>query len=169
MLALATFAGSHIYRVDRAVTDNFNKINFVDGGISLFGRWEANDNCYRPDISDDGQYIVFESRASNLITTDDAQHWPLLDGNGYSDVWITKYGTGYCERVSTWAAWSTTDVDTDESISGNSYNARISGDGSTVVFESDAWDIDTWSMPSPFHSCILSHECLETNMGDVTG
>ena len=73
----------------------------------------------QPSISNDGAYIVFESFASNLVPT---------DINGNVDVFIRDLATGQIMRVSELPGGG--DVFTD------AFNASISGDGSTVVFES---------------------------------
>lgn len=85
---------------------------------------EGNDHSavFNPDqiaISADGRFVVFESRASNLIDN---------DTNEQSDVFVHDRQTGETARVS---------VASDGSASGGQH-ASISGDGRYVVFRSAA-------------------------------
>ncbi len=80
---------------------------------------EANGDSLRPDISDDGRYVVFESLASNLVAS---------DSNGFADIYLHDTTTGITSRVST----SAFPIETNN----HSRRPRISGDGSTVVFTS---------------------------------
>jgi len=69
----------------------------------------------RPDISNDGRYVVFESEATNLLDG---------DSEGYSDIFVHDRQTGLLKRIT-------------EGVEGDSKRARISGDGRVVVFQSD--------------------------------
>ena len=83
---------------------------------------EADAASERPDISLDGRYVVFESMATNLVTTPDL--------NGFKDVYVHDRQTGQTRRVSTTAAA----VDAD----GASTDASISADGAVIAFKSEA-------------------------------
>lgn len=76
-----------------------------------------------PDISDDGNLVVFASRATNLD--------PLGgDANGNYDVFIKRIDTGAIRRIS-----NSSDGD---AAFGFSDDPVISGDGSTVAFQSNS-------------------------------
>ncbi len=84
----------------------------------------ANEDSFRPAISGDGRYVVFDSLASNLVTA---------DTNNFSDVFVY-------DRIQN----ETTRVSLDQfsaELSGPSLNAVISGNGRLVTFESAADDI----------------------------
>lgn len=74
-----------------------------------------------PTLSLDGTKVVFESRADNLVSN---------DFNGQSDIFLTDLASGTTSRVS--------ELPGGNDAFGDSYNAMISGDGGTVVFESNA-------------------------------
>ena len=82
---------------------------------------ESNGRSQRPRISDDGRWIVFESRASNLVAEDSAR---------FSDVFVHDRGTGRTVRAST-------GLDGAEGT-GDSGSPAIAGGGGLVVFESAA-------------------------------
>ncbi|MDR6290294.1 MULTISPECIES: hypothetical protein [Inquilinus] len=77
------------------------------------------------EISSDGRYVVFSSQASNLVAGDIA---------GKYDVFVKDMVTGTVTRLSV-------APDGTES-NGDSFEARISSDGSTVVFRSSATNLD---------------------------
>ena len=74
-------------------------------------------------LSTDGRYVVFESFASDLVSG---------DTNGQEDVFLRDMVTG----TTTWVSVGTGGVSDDLS-----YNAKISGDGKFVVFESEATNL----------------------------
>jgi Tol biopolymer transport system component len=76
-----------------------------------------NSSSYAPSISDDGRYVAFESAATNLVTGD----------KGARDVFVRDRATGQTTRISGQAY---------KKVSGLSTAAEISGDGSTVLFQS---------------------------------
>src|SRR5439155_932379 len=82
---------------------------------------EGNSGSYDPSISADGQIVVFQSYASNLVAG---------DTNGVFDIFVHDRSTGLTERVS---------VDS-SGAEGNGYSAdsSISADGQIVAFESMA-------------------------------
>ncbi|MEA2011543.1 MAG: hypothetical protein U9O87_00435 [Verrucomicrobiota bacterium] len=76
---------------------------------------------YAPSISQNGKYVVFTSDATNLVEN---------DTNKKYDIFLADMQTGNIERIS---------VSTDETQANNSsYNAKISGNGRYVVFNSAA-------------------------------
>jgi len=84
----------------------------------------ANGGSRDPDISSDGRFVVFTSDATNLVPDD-------LGGN--SDV--------FRERLSDLAIQIVSAPRSGESANGNSYGPAINGDGSVVVFSSDATNL----------------------------
>lgn len=86
----------------------------------------GNESSAMPSISADGQIVVFESSATNLISGDE---------NKARDIFSWSAKTGKVERVSIpeQGGWG----------NGNSYDAMVSGDGQQVVFTSDAANMTT--------------------------
>jgi Tol biopolymer transport system component len=104
---------------------------------------EANEGSDSPSISDDGRYIAFESKSSNLLSMDLLQldHAKLIpsgetnpqsagDTNFVQDVFVHDMQTGVTELVSI----------ADDGSQGNeaSYGASISGDGMRIAYTSSA-------------------------------
>lgn len=86
----------------------------------------------RPDITSDGRFVVFVSRASNLVEP---------DINGAADVFVWDRSTG----ETTMAGLSTTGIQ----ALGYSASPGISDDGRYVVFESGGWPVqgtNAWPM-----------------------
>jgi Ca2+-binding RTX toxin-like protein len=80
---------------------------------------QGNSTSFDAQISADGRTVVFTSYASNLVAG---------DSNGTWDVFVKDLQSGAIQRVSTDAA----------GVQGNSdsYNARFSADGRTIIFDS---------------------------------
>lgn len=85
---------------------------------------EVNGDSFAARLSADGRYVVFESDASDLVTT---------DGNGLRDVFRHDRMTGVTVRVSVDAQGQDSD--------GASGQAAISADGRFVAFQSMATDL----------------------------
>jgi Tol biopolymer transport system component len=84
----------------------------------------ANGSSGDPDISDDGQVVVFSSTATNLV--------PEADVNGpQSDIYALAVPTGGIQRVSV-------DEQGGQPEAGESVAASVSGDGRRVAFASSA-------------------------------
>jgi Tol biopolymer transport system component len=88
------------------------------------GGGEANGASFLPDVSDDGNRVVFESSASNLVAE---------DGNGKTDVFLRDLALGKTFMLSL----STSGTGGNQA----SRNAVISADGDFVVFDSNATDL----------------------------
>ncbi len=110
---------SHIYRKD--VRDGL--INLLDV-VHNDDNAAANGNSTQPDVSAQGNFVAFESAATNLVDN---------DTNGLTDIFIVN-PSGTIERVSVATSG-------EESKNGNSYNPRISSDGQRLVFQSEASDL----------------------------
>ncbi len=85
---------------------------------------QANDASYNPSISGDGQYVAFESDATNLVSD---------DTNGVADIFVHDQITGSTIRVSVSSSGTQAD--------GTSYNPSISADGRYVAFTSEATNL----------------------------
>ena len=90
--------------------------------VNLSGTGGGNGDSQNPAISGDGRYVVFESRASNLVS---------LDNNTFSDIFVRDMQTGITSLVSVNAAGNG---------SGNSESRKptISANGRVIAFESAA-------------------------------
>lgn len=85
---------------------------------------QGNAASFAPSISADGQYVAFESWASNLVSD---------DTNGFTDVFVHHWPLGDTTRVSVATGGAQADW--------QSWNAAISGDGRYVAFESIATNL----------------------------
>jgi flagellin-like hook-associated protein FlgL len=110
---------------------------------------ETNNTSYNARISANSRYVVFISRATNLISG---------DTNGFRDIFRKDIITGEVLRVSTSSNGSQT--------SGNSFNPQISDDGRYVVFESDASNLvsgDTNGFRDIFRKDVITGEVLRVS------
>lgn len=87
--------------------------------------------AHRSDISDDGKIIVFQTKASNLLSGFGPYGESLedLDDNGYCDIFVKNMVTGALECITLPAA-----LDDDTSVGAS--DPKISGNGQFVCFES---------------------------------
>ena len=108
---------------------------------------QGNGDSNAPSISADGRYVAFESLSTNLVAG---------DGNGFSDVFVHDRdadGNGTYDEP---GAISTVRVSVDlAGVEGNdnSNAPSISADGSSVTFQSDAFNLvvgDTLGFPDIF-------------------
>ncbi len=104
-----------VYRLDRQ-TGQLDLVSVTAAGVQGTG-WS-----YHPDVSDDGQRIVFTSGNDNFVAG---------DTNGSLDIFLKDMATGALTRVNTTASGA-------QSSSSNCTWPYISGDGSTVAFSSTA-------------------------------
>ncbi len=90
--------------------------------VSVNSQGELGDKAsFSPATSGDGRYIVFRSRATNLVPDDD---------NAADDIFIHDRDTGETHLVSIGLQGQT--------ANGNSFGANISHDGRYITFNSDA-------------------------------
>lgn len=99
----------------------------VDGTTSMVsinasGTAAGNSDCVLPLISANGRYVVFYTRATNLVAT---------DTNGFEDVFVRDLILGTTKLVSVNLAGT-------DSANGPSISTSISADGRYVAFQSDA-------------------------------
>ncbi|WP_221030636.1 beta strand repeat-containing protein [Actomonas aquatica] len=83
---------------------------------------QANGSSFRPALSQDGRYVVFESSATNLVTGGTA--------TGVTHIFLRDTQTGTTELISVDGSGAAGNDD--------STQARVSADGRYVVFASDA-------------------------------
>ncbi len=82
---------------------------------------QPNNDCTMPEISNDGKFVVYQSRATNLVSG---------DTNDKTDVFIRDIANNTTERVSVDAAG--------QEKAGYSEYPSVSADGSLVAFQSSA-------------------------------
>ncbi|AVP96332.1 hypothetical protein C7S18_03620 [Ahniella affigens] len=87
--------------------------------VSTAGGTPANGDSSEPDISHDGEWIVFTSAADNLVPGDQ---------NGVSDLFVFRQSTGALQRLTPPGG----------EANGPSYGARMSAGGQRIVFLSAA-------------------------------
>lgn len=88
------------------------------------GGAEANEDSYDPEISDNGNFVAFESFASNLVSG---------DTNFRRDIFVYDLTTGLTRRVSI----NTNGVQSN----GDSEDPAISGDGNMIAYSSTATNL----------------------------
>lgn len=82
---------------------------------------EGNSGSSRPNLSNDGRFVVFDSFASNLVSN---------DNNNSFDIFLYDRQTGLISRVS---------LNSNASEgNGNSFSSKLSGNGRFVTFDSEA-------------------------------
>ena len=84
----------------------------------------GNSDSFNPAVSGTGQFVVFESKSSNLVED---------DTNGHLDIFYHNRNTGVTKLVSV----SSSGIQSN----GDSFHAVISADGSTVAYMSRASDL----------------------------
>jgi len=89
---------------------------------------KGNGDSYRPRVSDDGNRVVFESLATNLVTG---------DTNGKSDIFLRNLVTDSTTRISV-----ATDGSQATGGPDGSTHADISANGAFAVFQSDQPNLD---------------------------
>jgi Tol biopolymer transport system component len=107
------------------------RISVTSDGTPAAGGDSAN-----PAISDDGRFVVFQSRANNLIAN---------DTNGVQDIFLhdrdTDEDSGFDEPGAIATIRVSVDSNGNPAAGGDSTNPAISGDGQYVVFESLAHNL----------------------------
>jgi Tol biopolymer transport system component len=118
-----TNGGSDVFVKDR-LTGAIERVSVAADGTQATGLG-GNAHSYRPILSSDGRFVVFESIASNLVPDDTNLHF---------DVFIKDRVTGAIERVSENASGA-------QSNFFDSYVPAMSADGNHVAFMSKAPDL----------------------------
>jgi Tol biopolymer transport system component len=114
-----TYATNDIFTVD-VVTGQSNLVS-----VNLSGTGGGNGNSYNPLMSYDGRYVVFTSRASDLVSN---------DNNNAADVFVRDLHSGTTMLVSR-------NIEGTGSGNGFSSATAMSADGRTVFFQSFANDL----------------------------
>lgn len=128
----STTANFLLYRFDRA-NKVFQKA-FVDGTPGV----APNSDLNSPTMSSDGRYVAFQSSATNLAPP---------NGSGFAQIYVHDMQTG----VTVIASRAKSPAALNAPCSGDCMNPRISPDGLSVAFESNALNLDgTYSAgPTP--------------------
>ncbi|HKS15838.1 MAG TPA: hypothetical protein VJU16_00845 [Planctomycetota bacterium] len=128
------------------------------GGTELTGPSE------RPQITPDGRYVVFQTRAAGL-DPDPA----MVDNNGKFDIYRKDLQTGTVVRVSIEGS-NILDSDGTRDPGDNCVNPSITPDGRFVVFESTAIDIvenaGGLNKPDIFLRDLTSNDCVWISLPD---
>ena len=95
--------------------------SLTEVSVSADGQNFANGASFRPDISANGEFVVFDSTADNLLTTADANPW--------ADVFIKSLADGSIRLVST-------NGEGDQGYN-SMLNPTVSADGRFVAFETE--------------------------------
>lgn len=110
---------SHVYVRDRQ-TGAVSLVSVKSNGA------QGNNNSYYPAVSANGQFVVFASYASNLVTG---------DTNNTADIFLCNRSTGVTSRVSLKAA--------NTQANDSSWSPTVSADGRYVAFYSYATNLVT--------------------------
>jgi Tol biopolymer transport system component len=106
-----------VYLFDRGTRTVARLSVATDGG-------QSDGPSFRPQLSPDARYVVFDSLATNLVAG---------DGNGLADVFRHDRVTGETIRISVASGGA--------QGTGSSFDAELSDDGNRVVFQSSAFDL----------------------------
>ena len=127
-VVFSSFAANLVSGDDNNQGDVFvrNRVDATTIRASRRGTIDGNDDSFGAAISDDGAYVVFQSRATNLDVTTD-------ENGSVSDLFEFRVSTRALVRVS---------VDREGGwADGASYDAAITADGSVIAFASLATDL----------------------------
>ncbi len=120
---------------------------------------QADGSSSMPSISDDGNVIAFESKATNLVAG---------DSNGLRDLFVRNRSAGTTTRVSVDASGAQSN--------GISYHATLTRDGSRVAFASQATNLvagDTNDVADVFQRLVANPTSIDRAsrnfVGDVQG
>jgi hypothetical protein len=137
---------SHIYRKD--MREGTIALLDVQKGTTTAGDGDS----YIPDISAQGNYVVFESTATKLLGVD-ANGDPIDENNAVSDIFRYNVNASAGKRIEI-VSIATSGAQTQ---SDGSFNPRISGDGQRVVFESQSNDLVNEPLYSYTHIFLHDH------------
>lgn len=106
---------------------------------------------YGADVSADGRYVVFASKASNLVANDTNLKW---------DIFLRDRQASATSRVSV--------SSTGTQSNGNSWQPRISDDGSIIVYTSEASNLVTGDTNSKWDIFAFNRSTLQTERVSVS-
>ena len=137
-----------------AVTDSLNTKSQIflwtldpTGGGSITALTNGDGNSYNPSIDEKGSRIVFDSFATNLLNNGQYSNGTneeigiSADTNGLRDVYYLDLNSSKIYIASINYLWEQGEIRNEQTSGGGSMNARISGDGSRIVFESQAQNL----------------------------
>jgi len=137
--------------------------DLIEVSKSADGTQFANGESFRPDISANGEFVVFDSAADNLLTTPDA--------NPFHDVYIKSLVDGSIRLVSA--------DDAGNQGFDTMRNATVSGDGRYVAFETEhgmldgdtngSWDVYLKDMQTGELRVVSTSEADALGNGDSHG
>ncbi len=110
----------------------------------------ANGDSFRPRISGDGTTVVYHSKASNLVPG---------DLNNLSDVFLYRVQTGETKKTYNFLTFDESD--------GNSFYPDVNYNGTKVVFESSATNLESNGSTS-FGKQIFLWDTNTSSGGDIT-
>ncbi len=125
LVAGFTGNGEHNLYVYNVATDTLMLGSHDSGNPTVGGNGDTDDKAT---ISGDGAWIAYSSAATNIGAG-------VTDGNGLRDVFLLEVATGSSTLV------SHADVSTSTAANGDSWEPRISADGSTIIFTSESTDL----------------------------
>lgn len=127
-VVFSSFAANLVAGDDNNQGDVFvrNRIDATTIGVSRRGAIDANDDSFGASISDDGAFVVFQTRATNLDAGND-------ENGGVSDLFEYRVVTKTLVHVSVDLGGGWTD--------GASYDAAMAADGSVLAFASLGTDL----------------------------
>ena len=108
---------------------------------SLWPLTKGDLGSYSPSIDDQGGLVVFDSFATNLLPVSQlVVDRPTSDDNDLRDIFLinTETNETYLASYNYFGRQTEGDYTGDRPDPGHSRNAKISGDGTTIVFESTA-------------------------------
>ena len=117
------------------------------GGGSITALTNGDGNSYNPSIDENGTRIVFDSFATNLLNNGqygngtNEQIGISSDSNGLRDVYYLDLNSSKIYIASINYLWEQGEKRNEQTSGGGSMNARISGDGTRIIFESQAQNL----------------------------
>lgn len=148
-VVFASWASNLIQNDTNGLPDIFlrDRLNCLTTRVSVDtnGTQASGGSSYNPSISADGNFIVFESNATNLDLV-------VNDTNGYRDIFVHRVNPPATFRVS--LTYNRGEAN------GHSYNPVISDDGQIIVFESTASNLTPY--PSLYPNVYVRDEQAHT-------
>lgn len=113
----------------------------------------ANNYCNLPAISGDGSRIAYTSNATDIVSG-------FWDSNGQVDVFLRDFRSPTPTSIVV-----SRSVNPNQSANGYSYNHKISEDGSRVVYQSSATDIEAgvWDVNNTGYETVVFQVATQTN------
>jgi Ca2+-binding RTX toxin-like protein len=113
---------------------------------SVSGNSSASEVSDNASVTNDGQHVLFQSSADNLVTG---------DTNGVRDIFLKDMGTGTITRVNVAAVGTEANSD--------SYDAQITPDGQYAVFTTRANNLTSSQTEGIFRTDLTTGEVIQVN------